>query len=149
MKTADKQKQRQVGRAVPTEQRRRELNKAVCRWLCTVALCVVMCAVLFPLAYEGIFMSARRGFDLWGWWPVFALLLILLFIVALSTGRMAQKTLEYRAPAVAAENLPAEEVLVRGAEEPSSPSETLLRAAQADNATAKEELLRSHQGKGE
>jgi hypothetical protein len=125
VKRADKHEQRRVVREVPVEQRRREFAKAVCTWLGIVGFCVVVCGALFPLAYEGIVLSETRHLNLWGWLPVFIIMFILLFIIVLSTGQMAQKTIEYRAPAVMAENLPAEDVLVRGAEEPLVPGETL------------------------
>jgi hypothetical protein len=46
-------------------------------------------------------------------------------------------------PPVSLDSLPAEEVLVRGAEPPAAMSETLLRATVKDEATKAEELLRS------
>ena len=49
-------------------------------------------------------------------------------------------------PPVTTSTLPVEEVLVRGAAEPSTPSETLLRAAGTGEETKAEELLRSSQG---
>jgi len=44
-------------------------------------------------------------------------------------------------PPVKASILPAEEILMRGAEEPAAPNETLLRAAGKGEETAKEQLL--------
>jgi hypothetical protein len=46
-------------------------------------------------------------------------------------------------PPVTPSTLPAEEVLVRGAEEPNAPQETLLRATVKGEDTKTEELLRS------
>src|SRR5579862_6968651 len=47
-------------------------------------------------------------------------------------------------PSVAPSEFPAEEVFVRGSIEPDAAHETLLRAAQGDEETKPEELLRSH-----
>ena len=48
-------------------------------------------------------------------------------------------------PPVSLSNLPAEEILVRGAEEPTAPSEVLLRAAGKGEESKAEQLLRSSQ----
>ena len=47
-------------------------------------------------------------------------------------------------PPVTSATLPADEVLVRGSIEPEAPQETLLRAAQGDEQSKPDELLRSH-----
>jgi hypothetical protein len=49
-------------------------------------------------------------------------------------------------PPVTPSTLPAEEILVRGASEPSAPSDTLLRAGVKGEEAKVEELLRSSQG---
>ena len=49
-------------------------------------------------------------------------------------------------PPVTAASLPVEEVLVRSAAQPSSPSETLLRATVKGEETKEEELLRVAHG---
>ena len=45
-------------------------------------------------------------------------------------------------PPITPDHLPAEEVLVRGATEPSAPAETLLRAAESNEETGPDQLLR-------
>ena len=49
-------------------------------------------------------------------------------------------------PPVNVANLPSDEVLVRGADKPPAPVETLLRAAQNSSETKYDELLRSSHG---
>jgi hypothetical protein len=60
--------------------------------------------------------------------------------------RKARAALSY-VPPVPPDTFPAEEVLVRGAEEPQAESETLVRAAMpTTEETPAEQLLRSSQG---
>jgi hypothetical protein len=49
-------------------------------------------------------------------------------------------------PPVTADTLPADEILVRGSDEPVAQSDVFLRAAQQGQETAKDELLRVSQG---
>lgn len=76
--------------------------------------------------------------------PIYELLWYLFWcaIVELSKELNKAKQIPY-VPPITPSTLSAEEVLVRGAEEPSAPSETLLRATVKGKATKREELLRA------
>jgi hypothetical protein len=82
-----------------------------------------------------------------GWSMFFFLVLIALisgYNVTRGTGKAIDKIARIPyVPPVIADNLPADEILVRGSDEPSvGQSDVLLRAAQQVQETAKEELLR-------
>jgi hypothetical protein len=116
-------------------------------WVGMAGACLVVWAVLSPLFYEQFFIDLRDGHDGWG-----VIALALCFIVPMllvgvhATRKVVQKTREQYSPPVTPDTFPANEILVRGSEEPPvAQSEILLRAAQKGEETPKEELLRVSQ----
>jgi hypothetical protein len=80
--------------------------------------------------------------------PLFAVVLagVLWSIITTVKTARQQAALIPVVPPVTPSTLPAEEILVRGATEPSAPNETLLRATVKGEETKAQELLRSSQG---
>jgi hypothetical protein len=117
------------------------------RWIVTITVCLSIWGVLSPLIYEYFFMDLHRGGDGWGIIQ-FALCVIapLLLISVSSTRRVVLKAKDEYFLSVNNSTLPAQQILVRGAAEPSAPNETLLRAGVKGEETKAEELLRNSQG---
>ncbi len=141
----DRKKLRRMDCGEPKE-RSGETNDVGC-WVGMAVACLMIWAVLSPLFYESFFSDLRNGHDGWGviaWALCFIVPMLLVGVRA--TRKVVQKTREHYIPPVTADTLPADEILVRGSEEPPVvQSEVLLRAAQKGEETAKEELLRVSQ----
>jgi hypothetical protein len=113
----------------------------------SIALCAGAAAGLSIVLWVGaalpLFVGIMKGRWLIGVVGAFGCLLLAPVFHALAKQgvRIANETVTWQSADTS--TLPAEEILVRGAAEPSAPSETLLRAGVKDEEARTEELLRS------
>jgi hypothetical protein len=121
---------------------------------------IALCCALWSLAWGFTHAYASRIVDVPSWLGLFVRViaagsLIVGTVVCSVLCRALWRTIDAAhneakripwVPSVTPSTLPAEEILVRGAAEPSAPNETLLRAGVKGEATKAEQLLRSSQG---
>jgi hypothetical protein len=126
---------------------RRQYLKQRNRALSTYADLAMLCALGSLTLYFNVVAKHRRHV-----WPLDIIAISLLVLLGINAGWRAARTARedainaYVPPVTPADNLPADEILVRSSEEPPvARSEVLLRAAHKTEETPQEELLRVNQ----
>ena len=114
------------------------LSDAVFRWFVTLFVCVIVWAVVSPIFYENVVMG--NGACVLG--IGVCIIVPLLLVSVRSTSNVIQQVKEEHFPSATPNTLPADEILVRGSEEPPIVQSNVLLRAVKGAETPKEELLR-------